>query len=132
MQARGAWVRASGSETRILSRRPLSVLGTDHASLQGLLMSAEKLLRPDVPRSQLRFLMEQLSRGKNLADLAFEELSPAASGALHGVGVKQVWTRSAPYLTSLFDLIEVSEIPRLGRAGQEDTSTLCRTSGGGS
>lgn len=114
---RAHWLH-EGTETRVLSRRPLSVLGdsTDLRSLTGLLACASPLLAPEVPRSQLRRLVEQIQRGRHLADLAFAELSPAARQALRCNGIDKVWEMAdGGWATSLLDLIEVAEIPRLGR-----------------
>lgn len=111
------WVRGVGNDARALSRRPVDVLGGGLDSLQGLLGAAEKI--KDAPRSQFRYLVEQLPRGRALSDLAYAELSPEARKALGNAGVKKVWARtnSGPSLTSVLDLVEVSEINRLGRAG---------------
>jgi hypothetical protein len=111
------WVRGTGVGTRVLSRRPLGVLGEGLDSLQGLLHAAASLQA--APRSQLRYLVEQLPRGRALSELAFAELSPEARAALHEAGVHEVWTRSpsGAWLTSVLDLVELLEIPRLGRAG---------------
>jgi hypothetical protein len=110
-------VRGKGEDARVLSRRPVDVLGSDLDSLQGLLNAAEKI--KDAPRSQLRYLVDQLPRGRTLSDLAFAELSPDARRALQCSGLKEVWTTigGGPWLTSILDLVEVSEISRLGRAG---------------
>ncbi len=110
------WVRGKGDDIRVLSRRPVLVLGTQLDSLEGLLKSAEKL--GGAPRSQLRYLLDQLARGRTLADLAFAELSPDAANAVKNAGVNQAWIPSGlsgVHLTPLVDLIEVFEIPRLGR-----------------
>ena len=108
------WICGSGSTHRILSRRPLRVVGDGLASLNGLLLGAEKLVH--APRSQLHHLVEELGRGKVLAELAFEELSPSTKGALSSAGVTGVWdeAKEQPLLTSIVDLVEVLEIPRLG------------------
>ena len=111
------WVRGSGENRRILSLRPLRVLGDGLACVDGLLKAKDRLA--DAPRSQLRYLVDQLHRGKTLSELAFAELSKEAGNALGQAGVSEVWTResaSEPYLTSVLDLIEVFEIGRLGRA----------------
>ncbi|MBI3269238.1 MAG: hypothetical protein HYZ53_09470 [Planctomycetes bacterium] len=115
------WVRGSGGDARILSRRPLVVLGNGHATLQGLVAAADELKVDDTPRSQLRYLVDQLARGRALAELAFEELSKPAREALKRAKVTAVWERpdkNGPHFSSLLDLIEVWEIPRLGRAGK--------------
>jgi len=112
------WIRESEDRIRILSRRPMDVLGAGLDSLQGLLTAASKL---DVaPRSQLRYLVDQLPRGRMLSELAFVELSRDTRTALENAGVQTVWScpdNGAPLMTSLLDLIEIYEIPRLGRAG---------------
>jgi hypothetical protein len=112
------WVRGSGENKRILSHRPLRVLGDGLATLDGLLKAKDRLV--DAPRSQFRYLVDQLHRGKTLSELAFAELSEKARNALSEAKVSEVWTRESatePYLTPLVDLIEVFEIDKLGRAG---------------
>jgi hypothetical protein len=111
-------MRGKGGDARVLSRRPVDVLGSDLDSLQGLLGAAEKI--KSAPRSQLRYLVDQLPRGRTLSDLAFAELSEEARTTLKCVGIKKVWTQcsgSRSWLTSILDLVEISEISRLGRAG---------------
>jgi len=115
---RRQWVRGSAENKRVLSRRPLRVLGDGLATLEGLLNAKERLA--DAPRSPLRYLVDQLHRGKTLSELAFAELSEKARNALNKAKVSEVWTRESatePYLTPLVDLIEVFEIDKLGRAG---------------
>jgi hypothetical protein len=110
------WVRGSGENVRILSRRPMRVLGDGLASVEGLLRTAASLA--DAPRSQLRYLVDQLHRGKSLSEFAFVDLSEKTRVALKHAGISEVWTRAGrtePYLTSVLDLVEVSEIRRLGR-----------------
>lgn len=120
------WLRGSGKNFRILSQRPLDVLGEGLDSLQGLLCAAEKL--EHVPRSQLHYLVEQLPRGRVLSELAFGELPPRVKGAFREAGIveggdgtaggEKLWRRIAngPLVTPLLDLFEIVEIPRLGRA----------------
>jgi hypothetical protein len=111
------WLRGKGQNRRVLSQRPVDVLGDDLRSLQGLVEGAKKL--QDAPRSQLRHLVDQLARGRTLAELAFAELSPKARDALERAGVKAPWRRasdSGPWLTELLDLVEIAEIARLGRS----------------
>lgn len=112
------WTCAA-SPTRVLSRRPLDVLGQGLDSLEGLLTAAQKLKAEGAPRSQLRFLVEQLPRGRILSDLAFEELSSKTADAFRSCGVKGVWqdVDSGWAVTPLLDLIEIYEIGNLGRAG---------------
>ncbi len=110
------WICGTGSDRRILSQRPVDVLGDGLHTLQGLLKGAEKL--QNAPRSQLRYLVDQLPRGRALAELAFVELSKEAREKLSQAGVMQVWQRSlngGPWITPLLDLVEIAEIPRLGR-----------------
>lgn len=111
------WVRGAGDAARVLSRRPVDVLGSGLDSLQGLVDAAKKLRA--APRSQLRYLVEQLPRGWALSELAFAELSDEARTALRDAGVSDVWTGTSggPLLTSVLDLVEISEIGRLGQAG---------------
>src|SRR5579883_1901530 len=114
------WLRGSGQDLRVLSQRPIDVLGDGLDSLQGLIQGAKKL--EDAPRAQLRYLVDQLSRGRTLAELAFKELSPQARAALDQAGVKALWRRaseSGPWLTALLDVVEIAEIARLGRSVDE-------------
>ena len=109
------WLRGSESELHVLSQRPVDVLGEHRVdSLQGLVRGAQQLTH--APRSQLRYLVEQLSRGRALSELAFVELPREAKGPLAEAGVKEPW-RSAGNgsITALLDLVEIAEITRLGR-----------------
>ena len=117
------WVCGTAQARRVLSQRPLDVLGERLDSLQGLVRSAEEL--KGAPRSQLRYLVEQLPRGRALAELAFEELSNEARARLQAVGVTSVWQRlpdGGPSTTRLLDLVEITEIARLG--GSSKTSPV--------
>ena len=117
------WVCGSGDNRRVLSLRPLRVLGDALSSVEGLLLATGSLA--EAPRSQLRYLVDQLHRGKALSDLAFTELSKKAREALKDAGISEVWSRSGggrPYLTSVLDLVEVFEIARLGRFDREKES----------
>lgn len=109
------WLRGSGDDLRVLSQRPVDVLGkTRIDSLQGLVRGAGQLAR--APRSQLRYLVEQLSRGRVLSELAFAELPQEAKGPLAEAGVKEPWHRAGnAWITALLDLVEIAEIGRLGR-----------------
>lgn len=108
------WLRGSDQDQRVLSQRPLDVLGQDLASLQGLVQGAAKLQR--APRSQLRYLVEQLARGRAFSELAFAELAQEAKGPLAEAGVKEPWRRAGnAWVTALLDLVEIAEIGRLGR-----------------
>lgn len=110
------WLRGSGNELRVLSQRPVDVLGQRLDSLQGLVRGAGQLAR--APRSQLRYLVDQLPRGHALSELAFAELPQEAKGPLAEAGVKEPWRRVAnnsPWLTALLDIVEIAEIARLGR-----------------
>lgn len=119
------WLRGSGNDLRVLSQRPIDVLGeTRIDSLQGLVRGAGQLTR--APRSQLRYLVEQLSRGRALSELAFAELPQEAKGPLAEAGVTSPWRRAAnngPWLTALLDLVEIAEIGRLGRNTVREEAT---------
>ncbi len=111
------WLCGTSQELRILSQRPLDVLGEGLGTLQGLVSGAAKL--NNAPRSQLRYLVDQLSRGRTLSELAFEELSSEARKALNEAGISRVWkatSNNGALLTELFDLVEVFEIARLGKS----------------
>lgn len=110
------WLRCSDNDLRVLSQRPVDVLGQGLDSLQGLVNGAEKLKH--APRSQLRYLVDQLPRGRALSELAFAELPQEAKVPLEEAGVTTPWRRTAnsgPWMTPLLDLVEVFEIARLGR-----------------
>ncbi len=116
------WLRGSGDDLRVLSQRPVDVLGeTRIDALQGLVRGAEQLASgaeqlASAPRSQLRYLVEQLSRGRVLSELAFAELPKEANDLLAEAGVKAPWRRAGnAWITALLDLVEIAEIGRLGR-----------------
>lgn len=111
------WICGTAQDRRVLSQRPLDVLGKGLNSLEGLIERAEAL--KGAPRSQLRYLVEQLPRGRMLAELAFAELSKEAKTALQAAGVKSVWPLGdSPSTTPLLDLVEITEIARLGRSNK--------------
>jgi len=118
------WLRGSDAEPRVLSQRPVDVLGEERVdSLQGLLRGATLL--EHAPRSQLRYLVDQLPRGRALSELAFAELPQEAKGPLAKAGVTTPWQRAAnhgPWLTALLDLVEITEIARLGRSADRADS----------
>lgn len=109
------WLRGSESELRVLSQRPVDVLGEHRVdSLQGLVRGAQQLTH--APRSQLRYLVDQLSRGRALSELAFAELPQEAKGPLSEAGVREPWRPAGnAWITALLDLVEIAEIARLGR-----------------
>lgn len=111
------WLRGSGDDLRVLSQRPVDVLGDGRPdSLQGLVHWAQQLA--GAPRSQLRYLVDQLQRGRALSELAFAELPPETKGLLAEAGAQELWRRpsnSGPWITALLDLVEIAEIGRLGR-----------------
>lgn len=110
------WLRGSDNDLRVLSQRPVDVLGLGLNTLQGLVNGAEKLKH--APRSQLRYLVDQLPRGRTISELAFKELSKETGDAIEKAGMKEteLWRRAGnAWITSLLDLVEVAEIARLGR-----------------
>ncbi len=114
------WLRGKGQDLRVLSQRPIDALGEGLGTLQGLVEGAKKLEK--APRSQLRYLVDQLPRGRALSELAFAELSNEARHALEAAGVRAPWLRASsngPWLTELLDVVEISEIARLGRSAEE-------------
>lgn len=122
------WLRGP-SGNLLLSRRPVEVCGHHLGSLQGLLEAAD-LLR-QAPRSQLHHLVEQLAHGERLGELAFKELTDAALVPLRKAmgqqqGVWQPLGDRGHKATSLLDLIEISEIPRLGLAVDEEPTSEAR------
>jgi hypothetical protein len=111
------WLRGGGNDMRLLSQRPVDALGQRLDSLQGLVRGASKLAQ--APRSQLRYLVDQLPRGRALSELSFAELPQEAKGPLAEAGVQEPWRRAAsngPWMTALLDLVEIAEIARLGRS----------------
>lgn len=113
------WISGTVQDRRVLSQRPLNVLGKGLDSLQGLVCSAATL--KGAPRSQLRYLVEQLPRGRALAELAFEELSKETHDKLQATGVVSVWQRltdGGSSTTPLLDLLEITEIARLGSSNK--------------
>lgn len=115
------WLRGSGHDQRVLSQRPVDVLGQGLDTLAGLVRASEELAA--APRSQLRYLVEQLPRGRALSDLAFAELSKEAKDALKSAGLESTWRRaSEAWLTPLLDLVEIAEISRLGSTATKDRS----------
>ncbi|MBI2570806.1 MAG: hypothetical protein HYV63_27710 [Candidatus Schekmanbacteria bacterium] len=111
------WLRGNGNDARVLSQRPVDVLGQGLDSLQGLVRGAGQLTR--APRSQLRYLVDQLPHGRALSELAFAELSKESKSALEEAGVEKPWRRTSSngaWLTALLDLVEIAEIARLGRS----------------
>ena len=108
------WLRGSGNDLRVLAQRPVDVLGQQLDSLQGLVRGSQQLAH--APRSQLRYLVDQLPRGRALSELAFAELPKEAKGPLAEAGVNEPWQRAGnAWVTALLDLVEVAEIARLGR-----------------
>lgn len=119
------WLRGNGNDLRVLSQRPVDVLGEGLDSLQGLVNGAEALCQ--APRSQLRYLVDQLPRGRVLTELAFEELSQGARRPLAEAGVTTPWRRAmnnGPWMTALLDLVEILEIARLGRNTERPGSEM--------
>lgn len=125
LSTRTEWLRGPPESQRVLSRRPMPVLASARASeapsLERLLRIESVLTKAGVARSQLRYLAEQLSRGETLAQLAWHELAPATRRALEEAKVSGPWdpasagtSAASPTFTSLIDLVEVLEIPRLG------------------
>ncbi len=110
------WIRGTEEDIRILSQRPVDVLGTQTDSLQGLLKASRAL--EDSPRSQLRYLLEQLPRGRALSEMAFAELPSATRKAFPlGVWIRHGDDENGPLMTSVLDVVDLYEIGRLGRAG---------------
>lgn len=124
------WIRGSGQDRRVLSQRPIDVLGKGLGTLQGLVEGAQTLEK--APRSQLRYLVDQLPRGRMLSELAFEELANEARAALQQAGVQKPWqgpSNDGHWWTEVLDLVEIAEIARLGRRGKESTTVKEGTHG---
>ena len=110
------WLRGTANDMRVLSQRPVNVLGGGFDTLQGLVEGADRLSA--TPRSQLRYLVDQLPLGRELSNLAFCELSAETRDKLvEYLNFGSLWTRieGGPWITALLDLVEVAEIARLGR-----------------
>jgi hypothetical protein len=109
------WIRTHQNNLRVLSQRPLDVLGSELNTLEGLLQAAKLLA--GAPRSQLRFIVDQLPHGRALSELAFSELTSQASIPLANAGIVKAWQRGTgeTWSTPLLDLVEVVEIERLGK-----------------
>jgi hypothetical protein len=103
----------------------MRVKGGGLSSLEGLVEAASKL--SGAPRSQLRYLVEQLPRGRALSELAFKELSKRALGALNQAGITAVWNNEQPASTSVLDLVEVFEINNLGRGSGKQVGRRANT-----
>lgn len=117
------WLRRDGDGLRVLSQRPVDVLGDQLDSLQGLLQRAPNL--ENLPRSQLRFLADQLSRGRRLSELAFQELPMEVKEELESAGASPVWKPAGrDWVTPLLDLVEIIEIARLGSKSERDSSSM--------
>lgn len=114
-------------ETLALSSRPYIVLGDSVNSLEGLLNKAANIggegagVEAGVARSQLRFFVPQLERGRCWSELCFEELPESCRKTLKGLHIGKLWEESGPdrWKTVLFDLVEISEIGHLATNRQE-------------
>ena len=138
------WVRyrlsaAGQTEQLALNARPYFVLpdaerthSIDKPSLQELQAAADALRSAragkggEVARSQLKQLPADLRAGRRSGDHAFRVLPEAVRQTLKSHGISQAWTpivrpdaqagaRPEAWYTPLVDLVEVSEIPGLGR-----------------
>lgn len=115
------WIRGTAEQPRVLSQRPHAVLGDNLRSLEGLLEASAGL--SNAPRSQLRALVDELFRGERLAELSYRGMSRRAKQALQEAGVDEVWDRSSGLTTtSVLDLVEVYEVPLLGRTSNDGQS----------
>ena len=114
-------------ETLALSSRPYKILGKDVNCLEGLLQKAADLNKrgsdaeSGAARSQLRFMVSQLDRGRSWSELCFKELPENCKESLR---IKNLWDESGPnkWKTVLFDLVDVSEIEHLGTNPREQGS----------
>jgi hypothetical protein len=126
------WVVHSGTDTLVLSGRPLPILGSGLETVEGLCRAAVELegrvRSRQAARSQLRTLIESLPLGKLHADLAWQSLAVETQRAMRAAGVVGPWTSftSAPntHLSRLIDLVEVFEIGRLGRQTRSDPAAV--------
>jgi len=112
----------------ILSRKPYFVLNQPKepqvgrpeplSSLESMLDAVQKIGNR-AARSQLKNLPEAFRQGRYAAKFAFEDLPDQTRAALQSVGIDQPWTvlpnGNDTRITRTLDLIEILEIPRLGR-----------------
>ena len=122
---------SSHDETLVLSQKPYRVLAASGEepesvpslnSLTKLMDAASGLRKPGIARSQLKALPQALRRGLRAGKFAFEDVPDKTRCAIEQTGVgTNPWTRpdkaNSPHLwmTAVPDLVEVVEIPRLGR-----------------
>jgi hypothetical protein len=124
---------ADGVETLALTRRPLQILKaedenvveTAYHSLEGLIEAADRLgeavKNGKVARSQLRWLDEEVRRGRRWGETALEQMPEEARKVLESalqLKPSSLWTDAGErrWATSLPDLVEIFEIARLATA----------------
>lgn len=113
----------SQPETLLLNQRPYPVLELASSAPNALplsslaeLMDAAEKLKDSFVRSALRGLRSEYEKGRLHGELAFANLLQNTRDALAGVGIKKAWYPYADcYSTPLFDLIQLTELPRLGK-----------------
>jgi hypothetical protein len=108
----------------VLTGRPLPILDTSLGSLQGIFCAANRLGEAveskGAARSQFRHIAGELRQGYWHGRLAWDSMSSDSRCALEAVGLQDPWeAKDRFYLSRLPDLIELFEIPRLGRTGRE-------------
>ena len=112
-------------EQLILSRKPYFVLNQLNQvvpqspnRLESMLDAAKKI-QNQAARSQLKNLPDFFRQGRFAAEFAFNDLPKTARDAFKSVGLPEPWiklnTPANTHITSVFDLIEIIEISRLGR-----------------
>ena len=124
--------------TRVVtSGKPLNILESEGAgplsSIEGLIKAKDSLAggrrstekREKIGRAQLRGLASALREGEYVGELAYSQLAKGAKVAIEALTGKSPWERLAEggpdgpprvVLSRLPDLVEVCEIPTLGRA----------------
>jgi len=125
-------VRRHGAETLVLCGKPYPALktqaGESGLSLEALLESEKQLAA--APRSQRRWLANEVERGRRHAELCLAELrraSPQAFNAFESCGLVErngqsgLWRQGGDnvYLTILRDLVEITEIRNLRCGGEQ-------------
>ena len=107
------------AETLLLTRKPYPILGGDLCSLQSLVKCTHELGKSvkdqKAARSQLRDLVQQLSKGRCWADLEAANMEGKTRDMLMDAGIWRndtLWrtTDNQQYYTLLADLVELYEI----------------------
>ena len=113
-------------ESLLLSRRPYAVPGQD--GLEGLLAAVVALSQRDqkadtilAARTPLRALRTAFETGRLAGEMAFSRLDEGVRAILTGESSTSPWVAVADhcYQTRVLDIVELSEIARLGRRNHD-------------